>query len=118
ELRRRVDRAGEDLAPRDGALHAGPEEDLAFRERRVESGACRCEPVAERRIARPDVDTGGGGLVRVVAGDVERAPTPGPDGGGCELPRHLPRRERVQLDELEPRRERLEPDAPVDPAGL
>src|SRR5436190_6668227 len=65
ETRCTVDRGGQDRPAGDAALDAGPEQDLALRQRRVETGPGDRRAVAERMVARPQIHARGGGLVRV-----------------------------------------------------
>ena len=76
----------------------------------IEAGDGRGRGVAERRVARPQVGAGRGLLVGVgAARRRERPPPPRPDGREPELARDGEAGLRLELDDLEPRRRRLQP---------
>ena len=87
----------------------GRQGDLPRLERAVERRPGGVLPVAEVRVAGPEVDADGGRLVGVGTALAERRPAPGPDRMRSELPRHLARRERLQLHDVEPLPRRLQP---------
>src|SRR5439155_14820792 len=80
---RDVDRPDERLSDR--AVDPDGEVELPLRERRVEASAGRALRVAEPLIARPEVDAGGGLLVRIGTRLGEGAPAPRPDGRDPEV---------------------------------
>src|SRR5207244_7576670 len=87
------------------------QDQLALRHGRVEA-ACRSRRVAQLRIACPEPDARRSRLVRVLPRIAERRPAPRPDAVDLQLTRHLLRRERLELDDLEPCRPRLQSLAP------
>ena len=91
------------------AAHARGERQLTLGERGVEARPRERGAVAEAWVARPEPDAGGGRLVGIVARGRERRPAPRPDALRPELARHLLRRERLELDDLEPGRGGLQP---------
>ena len=86
----------------DGALNSARQRQLPLRSRRVPACACRPGPVAERSCARPQPHAGSLGEVGIARADVRR-PAPRPDRREIQLLRHLACRERLPLDDVEPR---------------
>src|SRR5262249_59122612 len=84
-------------------------DDLPLDERRVEARASRCGAVAERPVARPEIDTCSGRLVRVDARCTEGRPAPRPDRAEIRVHCDLLRGERLPLDDPEPGLARLDP---------
>ena len=108
--RERVDGALPDLSGGERADHAGAEQlELADRERRVHRRPGGARPAAELLVAHPQVDADRLALVGVDPRLAERRPAPRPDRVRPQLLRHPPRRERLQLHDLEPLRARLQP---------
>ena len=92
-----------------GADDAWPELlELADGQRRVHRRTSCAGPAAELLVADPQVDADGLALVGVDSRLAERRPAPRPDRVGPQLLRHPSRRERLQLDDLEPLRARLQ----------
>ena len=89
------------------AAGARREDELALGARRVELRPGNLRPVAELRVAGPEVDAGGERLLRVVLRRVlaEDRPAPRPDRPQPELLGDLLGGERLQLRHLEPRAE-------------
>ena len=89
------------------SAHCTPAGRRALDPRGVEVLAGEVRAVAQLRVARPEPDAGGRLLVRVALADAPDAPAPRPDGRDGELLGDLLRRQRLELDDVEPGAGRL-----------